>query len=236
MLTSNSPKPKSAPVADQITPTRSKLGLVLATALGLSTLYTSSVQAAEGPMEASSKDASESVIQRPRLRLVLNGSHTVSDDMGKVIKKASVEWRVVPSFDLIDAKGPIGYLGTRLHFGGGTSLKPSLGWFSPNQLPFFSLAGGVNHPHFLLNAQSDIGVDGRGYNFANFQYKPLPWLMPGVETEHWGNYKKPESWSHGVGPNLILKYNRLALALALHARKQGGNWTADPSIRVMMNF
>lgn len=165
-------------------------------------------------LSVSSAQAERSV-HDSRVRLLVHGKHVFPDYQNVKAVKA----RFVPSGNLIGTVAPVAFLGPVLRVVDGFYLEPYVGWaFGPDR-PVFSLTTNLSYGPFWAWTATDYvhGVKG-GYWFAQVEYVIVPWLHFGVEGEGFGTWGDAESWSHGVGPNILLRFDGFGFDFSVHDR------------------
>lgn len=155
----------------------------------------------------------EDAFHPSRVRLLVHGGLDLSKD-------TRLEFLFVPAGNLIGELAPRTYLGAKLKVTDWLGVETYAGYASKPDEPLISF---TLNPHFgrlWAWTKTDVQMPSRsGYWFAQLDYQLLDWLHAGVEGEGWGNYKSGSSWSHGGGPNLLFRFGKVGVDLAVHARE-----------------
>ena len=103
--------------------------------------------------------------------------------------------------------------------------------FAPNE-PVIALRLLTIYENFWTWWDFEVNVpSAAGYYAAQIQYTIIDWFHVGVEAEGWGDLTDTDSWSHGVGPNVLLRWAIFGFDLTVHARHQEDVWGAEFSTR-----
>jgi hypothetical protein len=128
-------------------------------------------------------------------------------------------FRLLPSTNLLDGVQPITYLGVMMGVIPELSIEGYTGWNFLSDEPLFSLSSSARVGKLWAWTELDLyGFSVGGYWFAQMECEFLSWFHVGVEGEGWGNFTDDESWNHGGGPNIILRFDRFGVDMAIHIR------------------
>jgi hypothetical protein len=148
-----------------------------------------------------------------RIRVIAHGGHEISKHM-------RLEYRFIPSGNLIGELAPISYLGIKAEALRWLEIELEAGWAFKHNEPLISL---TLNPH--LNKlwgwiETDIQPQSQhGYWFLQTDYQVASWAHAGIEYESWGSYHGGSAWSHGAGPNFLLRFGTVGIDLAVHLRE-----------------
>lgn len=147
-----------------------------------------------------------------RVRMLVHGGHDLTED-------ARLELRFVPGGNLAVGVAPVSFLGVKFRAASWLGIEAYAGWaFKPDR-PIVSLT--LNPHSGALWAWTEVDwhlPSHDGYWFVQADYQIADWFHAGVEGEGWGNFERASSWSHGAGPNALLRFGGAGLDLALHVR------------------
>ncbi len=161
-----------------------------------------------------------------RLNLLLHGEHELHPQIG-----LSME---VIAPNLVGELTPVSFLLLDIHaIKDRFTISPGIGWaFKPNEvIATLRLAPQA----WKFWSWVDFEVRPQSWNtywFAQVEFKALDWLHLGLEEESWGLLKDFPGFSHGGGPNILLRWNRFGADLALHARETKGELGAELYVRI----
>jgi len=167
-----------------------------------------------GNASAEDKQPDEGDFHPSRVRLLLHGALDVSETLQPRV-------HFIPATNLRAEITPVLFLGLGWQAWKHLNIEPVLGYHFGNESPILSLR--LAPKIWRLEGWVDIEVQipsWKGYVFANLDFKILgKYLQAGVEYESWGDYTDSSSWSHGGGPNVLLRFGMLGVDLALHIRE-----------------
>ncbi|MFA6027368.1 MAG: hypothetical protein WC752_00365 [Patescibacteria group bacterium] len=147
-----------------------------------------------------------------RVRLLIHGSLEV---------KENVELRAhfIPAGNLLGEVAPILYLGVNFKPVEWLGFEPVVGWTFVTDEPIVSLRASPDFGLIYGWADIELNLPGLGgYWFVQADVRLLKWLHMGLEGEGWGSYYT-DFFSNGGGPNLLLRYGKVGVDLAIHARE-----------------
>lgn len=155
----------------------------------------------------------EDAFHPSRVRLLVHGGLDLNED-------ARLEFRFIPAGNLIGELAPISYFGAKFKATDWLGIETYAGWaFKPDE-PLVSLTLNPHIDNLWAWTEIDLRMPSYdGYWFAQLDYQILDWLHAGVEGEGWGNYESGSSWSHGGGPNLLFRFGKVGVDIAVHARE-----------------
>lgn len=162
--------------------------------------------------EEETKSEDDSAFHPSRVRLLLHGSLNFAETL-------QLRAHFIPAPNLRGDITPLLYLGLGWQVWEHLNLEPVVGYATGSENPIFSLR--LSPKIWRLRGWADIEIQVpslNGYWFANLDFKIYNWLLVGIEGEGWGQYGDAKSWSHGFGPNILLRFGILGLDLALHIR------------------
>lgn len=165
----------------------------------------------------SSTARAEDTFHPSRVKLAVHGGYDVGD-------KTRLEYRFVPSGNLIGELAPIAFFGTKFKTMDWLTVETYAGFAFKTNDPLFSLSF---NPHVnKLYAWTEIdwrAVSHDGYWFAQAEYQVTPWFRTGIEGEGWGNFEKSASWTHGAGPNVLFRFGMVGIDMAVQIRDIKGD-------------
>jgi len=147
-----------------------------------------------------------------RVRLLIHGKVSLTESVG-------LSGHFIPAPNLLGEVAPLTFLELNWTPVSWLTISPTVGWaFKPDEV-IVSLR--LNPKYKKLWGWIDMEVRPQslaGYWFAQVEYQCLDWLHVGVEEESWGNFEEWEGFSHGGGPNILLRFGRFGIDLTVHAR------------------
>ncbi len=155
----------------------------------------------------------EDTFHPSRARLLFHGAQNIDN-------VAQLRAHFIPSGNLMNGLSPLVFLGAGMKPADWIDIEPALGWTFGNNEPILSLRLCPAFGKFYVWADAEINLPSKnGYWFAQADYKILDWLHAGIESEGFGgNYEDGSSWSHGGGPNVLLRLGKMGVDTALHIR------------------
>lgn len=132
----------------------------------------------------------------------------------------------IPSGNLLSTPlSPIGYLIADIKTFRWLTLQPAVGYLFNGDEAILSPRFGFNAHDFYIWALIEIRPQSMGsYWFAQAEYKLTGWLELGLEEESWGDFDEFSKFSHGGGPNILLKFGMLRVDLTVHGREMEENF------------
>jgi hypothetical protein len=112
-------------------------------------------------------------------------------------------------------------------------LEPTLGYYFPDEEPIFSVRFAPEVGRFW--SWTDLEYQrpsGSGYWFSQVEMKARDWFHTGFEGDGWGVVGDGDSWSHGAGPNILLRFGKMGGDFALHARYLEGQTAPELFLRI----
>ncbi|MFA6130917.1 MAG: hypothetical protein WC730_01490 [Patescibacteria group bacterium] len=146
-----------------------------------------------------------------RVRLLIHGGYNVGET-------TRVQFHFIPAGNLLGELAPLGYLGLSVKPAPWLGVEPVVGW-----------AWGPDEPIASIRLAPDFGpvygwFDGEirfpsygGYWFGQMEYRVSKWLHTGIEGEGWGDFDDG-GWSQGGGVNVLGRFEKTGLDLAIHVR------------------
>jgi len=148
-----------------------------------------------------------------RVRLLIHGNVPLTENVG-------LSGHFIPAPNLLGEVAPITFLEVNWKLASWLTISPTVGWaFKPDEV-IASLRLSPKYKNFWGWVDMEIRPQSlAGYWFVQAQYQCLPWLHVGLEEESWGNFEEWDKFSHGGGPNVLLRFGQhFGIDLALHAR------------------
>jgi len=154
----------------------------------------------------SAKDWSDS-----RIRLLAHASDSLA-------QSSQLRFHFIPSGNLVGEVKPIGYLGLGWKAADWLDIEPVLGWSFATDEPIVSVRVTPIWKDFWSWTDVELNTTTHnGYWFSQVDYQLSRMIHIGVEGEGWGNFDHG-NWSHGFGPDLLLRLKQMGIDLAVHYR------------------
>jgi len=169
-------------------------------------------------------------VDHPRLRLLIHGGSEIAPNFdGRV--------HIVPSTNLATGLTPYLYIGAGWKPLQWLDIESDVAWDFHNTETVLAFRPSVKFGDFWSWADLEFQIpSGSAYWYVQAQYRISDFIELGVEGEGWGKVGHTATWSHGVGPNVLLQFDKnIEVDIALQFRHSQGNeggWGLDPFIRV----
>jgi len=169
-------------------------------------------------------------VDHPRLRLLIHGGSELAPNLDARV-------HIVPSTNLASGLTPYLYLGAAWKPLQWIDIESDMAWDFHNAEAVLAFRPSVKFGDFWGWSDVEIQIPSMsGYWFLQAQYTLSDFIELGIEGEGWGTIGHAKTWSHGVGPNVLLHFNEhIEVNIALqvrHSQGKEGKWGLDPFIRV----
>jgi len=168
----------------------------------------------------------EDTVHPSRVRLLIHGKLPINET-------SDLKVHFIPAGNLKNGVSPITYLNYNFQVFDGLWLAPTLGWSSGKDEGILGMQFSPAFGNFYGWFDVEMNYPNYGaYFFGQAEYKVLPAIHFGVETEGGGNWEE-WTWDKGFGPNLIVNLNgKMQLDMAFHYREENDKVLPQLFLRV----
>lgn len=146
-----------------------------------------------------------------RCRLLFHSGMKVSENL-------KIKGSFLPAGNLMVGVSPLSYLGLNFKIRE-FDIQPTLGWASEVDELILSVQTSYSHAKFW--SWLDIEIQPQSWSiywFTQAEYQITSWFATGLEADGWGMMSDSNTLSYGGGPNLLLRYGKLGMDIAVHFR------------------
>jgi len=171
------------------------------------------------------------LVNHPRLRMVIHGGSELTPNVDSRV-------HIVPSTNLASGLTPYLYLGAAWKPLQWLDIESDMAWDFHNAEPVLAFRPSVKFGDFWSWSDVEIQIPSMsGYWFLQAQYTLSDFIELGIEGEGWGKIGHADTWSHGVGSNMLLHFNKhvavdIAFSIRHAAPIENRGWSLDTFVRV----